>query len=142
MSVTACPVSAQKPPTEAARLKNVPTKIEYYYKVKWGSLHEFVRLYDKNHKALLEEMRKEGFIINMKTEFPYNHLAGGPRWDMRVTITYRDAAAAINDPDWEKSWLEAKKRLFRNMDTLNAKETLRFSMLEDHWDVIVSDYPG
>ncbi len=124
------------------RAKDVPTKVEYYYRVKWGSLKNFILLYEQNHKPLLEEMRKQGFILSMKSEFPFTHLAGGPRWDIRVTITYRDAAAALNDPAWETKWEDAKKRLFKDIGKLDAEEAVRFSLLEDHWDVVISDFPG
>lgn len=141
IALAAPPIAAQEVPTKLARVKDVPTKVEYYYRVKWGSLKDFIRLYEKNHQPLLEEMRKAGFVLSMKTEFPFTHLSGGTRWDMRVTITYRDAAAAINDPAWEKSWAEAKQRMFRDASALDAEEKTRFSLLEEHWDVVVSDFP-
>ncbi|WP_298192250.1 hypothetical protein [Novosphingobium sp.] len=139
--LTTSPVLAQSLPSSAPRPKDVPAKIESYYRVRWGSLKDFVALYEKNHKPLLEEMRKEGFILAMKTEYPFTHIAGGPRWDVRVTITYRDGAAAINDPAWETRWAEARKRLFKDAALLDEEEAKRFSLLEDHWDVVVSDYP-
>lgn len=132
---------AQDPSQVAARPKDVPAKIESYYRVKWGSLPEFIALYERNQKPLLEEMRKAGFILSMKTEYPFTHMAGGPRWDVRVAITYRDGAAAINDPAWVSSWAAARKRLFKDAAGLDAEEARRFSLLEDHWDVVVSDYP-
>jgi hypothetical protein len=141
LALVASPVVAETPPAEMARPKDVQTKVEYYYRIRWGHLKEFISLYEKNHKPLLDEMRKDGFVVSMKTEFPFTHLAGGPRWDMRVTITYRDAAAAVNDPAWEKSWEGAKRRLYKDANALNAEEANRFSLLEDHWDVVVSDFP-
>jgi hypothetical protein len=140
-ALTSSPVLAQSPPSATPRPKDVPAKIESYYRVRWGSLKDFIALYEKNHKPLLEEMRKQGFILAMKTEYPFTHIAGGPRWDVRVTITYRDGAAAINDPAWEMSWAEARKRLYKDADLLDAEEAKRFSLLEDHWDVVVSDFP-
>lgn len=142
LALTAVQSTAQAPASATVRPKDVPTRVEYYYRVKWGSLKQFVDLYDKNHKPLLEEMRKAGFVLDMKTEYPFTHLAGGPRWDVRVTITYRDAAAAINDPAWETAWADARKRLYKDQSKLDAEEATRFSLLEDHWDVIVSDFPG
>lgn len=124
------------------RAKDVPTKVEYYYRVKWGSLRDFIALYEKNHAPLLEEMKKAGFVVETAIEYPFTHLAGGPRWDMRVTITYRDAAAAVNDPAWEKAWVEAKARLYKDQKKFEAQEAERFSLLEDHWDVLISDFPG
>lgn len=141
MASAALPLAAKSTPVETARTKDVPTKVESYYRVKWGSLKNFVALYDKNHKRLLEELRKAGFILDMKTEFPFTHLAAGPRWDMRVTITYRDAAAALNDPAWDKIWDEAKRRLFQDLQKLEEEEAARFALLEDHWDVVISDVP-
>jgi hypothetical protein len=134
------PASAQETPR--AESSRVPTTFEYYYRIKWGSLKEFAALYDKNHKPLLEEMQKRGFIAEMKTEYPFTHLAGGQRWDMRVRITYQDAAMAVNDPVWEREWAAAKERLYKNLKKFEAEEAKRFSLLEEHWDVIVSDYPG
>lgn len=138
----ASPAAAQEANAVIARAKDVPTKVEYYYRVKWGSLKEFVALYEKNHAPLLEEVKKDGFILDMKTEFPFTHLAAGPRWDMRVTITYSDAAAAVNDPAWEAKWVAAKKRLYKDPKKLDEEEARRFTLLEDHWDVIISDFPG
>lgn len=126
----------------AADPRAVPTTVEYYYRIKWGALHEFVELYEKNHKRLLDEMAKKGFILQMTTEYPSTHLAGGVRWDMRVRIVYRDAAAAINDPAWETAWADAKKRFYKDAKKLEAEESRRFSLVEDHWDVIVADFPG
>jgi hypothetical protein len=140
ISLLAAPASAQS--ENETRAKDVPTKVEYYYRVKWGSLKKFIALYEKNHAPLLEEVKKDGFILEMRTEFPFTHLAGGPRWDMRVTIVYRDAAAAINDPAWETRWEAAKKALYKDLKKLDAEEAERFSLLEDHWDVVISDYPG
>lgn len=135
------PATAETPIVSAVRAKDVPTKVESYYRVKWGSLKDFVALYQKNHQPLLEQMRKEGFILDMKSEYAFLHMAGGPRWDMRVTITYRDAAAALNDPAWEDRWAEAKTRLYKDQAKLAAEEAQRFSLLEEHWDVVVTDFP-
>ena len=138
---------AQEPPEAAAQAASadasaVPTTFEYYYRIKWGSLKEFAALYEKNHKPLLDEMARLGFILEMKTEYPFTHLAGDVRWDMRVKIVYRDAAAAINDPAWESAWVAAKARLYKDIKKFDAEEARRFSLLEEHWDVLVSDYPG
>ena len=142
LALATTPATAEQPAMNDARAKDVPTKVESYYRVKWGSLNEFISLYDKNHKPLLEELRKDGFILDMKTEYPFTHLAGGPRWDVRVTITYRDAAAALNDPAWEVKWAEAKKRMYKDQAKFEAEEAQRFSLLEDHWDVVISDFAG
>lgn len=127
---------------EAAAVSAVPTIVENYYRVKWGSLKEFIALYEKNHRPLLDEMRNQGFVKDIKIEYPFLHMAGGPRWDMRVRITFRDATAAIDDPRWDTAWAEARARLYKDLKKFDAEEARRFSILEEHWDVIVKDFPG
>lgn len=143
LSLTAGPVAARqaaKPPV--ALVADQSVTFEYYYRIKWGSDQEFIRLYEKNHAPLLEEMRKAGFILRMKVEQPFTHMAGGERWDLRVTIVFRDAQAAIGDPEWDRLWAAATKRLYPDEETFDAEETLRFSLLEEHWDVIVVERPS
>ena len=135
------PTLAEATAGSPTRTKDVPTKVESYYRVKWGSLKDFVALYERNHQPLLEEMRKEGFILDMKSEFAFLHMAAGPRWDMRVTSMYRDAAAALNDPAWEEKWSKARERLYKDLNKLQQEEAQRFALLEEHWDVVVSNFP-
>lgn len=123
----------------AAVAQPVPVTVEYYYRIKWGSAEEFSRLYDRNHAPLLEEMKKLGFIRSIRVQVPYTHMAGGTRWDMRVTIVFRDATAAISDPEWDRQWSAAKARLYPDSQGFDAEERARFSLLEDHWDVVVND---
>lgn len=114
--------------------------IEYYYRIKWGQAGAFLKLYRKNHEPLLKEMQKRGFIVSMKTEEPYTHLAGGPRWDLRVTITYRDAKAAVGNESggWNDIFAEIERKMFPDKATFVAEEAQRMGLLEEHWDVIVN----
>jgi hypothetical protein len=134
----AVPAAAQ-PPAIASAAATVPVTVEYYYRIKWGSGEEFKRLYDKNHAPLLREMQSRGFIRSVRVDEPFTHLAGGPRWDLRVTIVFRDATAAISDPEWDRLWKEAQARMYKNQKAFDAEENRRFSLLEDHWDVIVNE---
>jgi hypothetical protein len=117
----------------------VPVTIEYYYRIRWGAGEEFLRLYRKNHAPLLEEMKTRGFIRSVRVDEPLTHLAGGPRWDLRVTIVFRDAAAAISDPEWDQQWAAAKERLYGDRTLFDAEEKARFDLLEEHWDVVVGE---
>lgn len=137
-SAPAAPAAAQ-PPAAAAQ---IPVTVEYYYRIKWGSGEEFKRLYDRNHAPLLREMQKAGFIRAMRVDEPFTHLAGGPRWDLRVTIVFRDATAAISDPEWERLWGAARARLYPDKAAFDAEEDRRFALLEEHWDVIVNEVKG
>jgi hypothetical protein len=112
---------------------------EYYYRIRWGSADEFKRLYERNHAPILREMQKQGFITKMEVEEPFTHLAGGPRWDLRVTVTFRDAASAIGiGGAFDKAFAEAQKRLYSNKSVFDTEEQRRFSLLEEHWDMIVA----
>lgn len=135
----AAPAAAQPPAAATAR---APATFEYYYRIKWGSGEEFKRLYDKNHAPLLREMQKAGFIRSMRVDEPFTHLAGGARWDLRVTIVFRDAAAAVSDPEWDRLWGAARARLYPDKAAFDAEEDRRFALLEEHWDVIVNEVKG
>ena len=138
--LASAPAAIAAQPTAATA--QLPVTVEYYYRIKWGSSIEFKRLYEKNHAPLLREMQKSGFIRSMRVDEPFTHLAGGPRWDLRVTIVFRDAAAAISDPEWERQWGAAQKRLYPDEKAFNAEEDRRFALLEEHWDVIVNEVKG
>jgi hypothetical protein len=127
--------SAQVAPAETAVQR---VTVEYYYRIKWGSLDEFKRLYERNHAPLLRELQKSGFIVAMKMDEPFTHLAGGVRWDLRVTITYRDAASAMDvDKPGQKLWEDATARLYPDKKKFEEEEARRFGLLEDHWDVVI-----
>lgn len=115
--------------------------VEYYYRIKWGSLDEFKRLYAKNHKPLLEAIRGDGLISEIVMEEPYNHMAGDERWDLRVTITYPDAASAIGSPQFDASSNRAWESIYGKDDPEGTRfmeeEAKRFALVEEHWDVIV-----
>ncbi len=53
------------------------------------------------------------------------------RWDYRVTIEFRDAAAAF-DPATDEA---IKARLFPDQATYRLEEQRRFEMLDAHWDL-------
>jgi REP element-mobilizing transposase RayT len=112
--------------------------VEYYYRIKWGSFDEFQRLYAKNHQPLLDALKEQGLITAMTAQVPFTHMAGGTRWDLRVTITFRDAdAAVVVGGDYDKALDLATKRLFPDKAKFLAEEAARFALLEEHWDVIV-----
>jgi hypothetical protein len=111
---------------------------EHYYRIKWGSAGEFKRLYKLNHEPILAEMRKQGFITAIRTDEPFTHMAGNQRWDLRVTITFRDAATAVVvGGAFDKASEAAAARLYPDKKKFDAEEAKRFSLLEEHWDVIV-----
>lgn len=133
----ALPVHAAEP-APAAKAAASPVAVEYYYRVRWGSMADFLRLYRKNHEPILREMQKAGWITQIEEVQPFTHMAGGQRWDLRVTLTYRDAEAAVGvGGSYDRAVEAVTRRLFPNKAELDAEEARRFSLLEEHWDVIV-----
>ncbi|MEO6198773.1 MAG: hypothetical protein ABIO68_02390 [Sphingomicrobium sp.] len=131
----ACLAGAAAAPA-APPLKSVV--VESYYRVKWGNGDEFKRLYDRNERPLLKEMKRLGFVTDVSFEQPFTHMAGGPRWDYRARITYRDGIAAVESGgSYDQAFEAARARLIPDKSAFDSEQAKRMSLLEDHWDVIV-----
>jgi len=129
--------SATKTPPAASAM--TPVTIEYYYRIRWGGMDEFRALYAKNHQPILDEMKRLGFITRIETTTPFTHMAGGTRWDLRVTITYRGAEDAVgNGTGYDAAAEKVGARLFPDLAKFKAEEAKRFALVEEHWDVIVN----
>ena len=77
-------------------------------------------------------------MTRIELEEPLTHLAGGPRWDFRVTVTFKDAASAIfPGGDFYRAFEAVQARLYPDKQAFEAEEARRYSMVEEHWDVIV-----
>ena len=130
--------AAAQPAASADNAAAQQIRVEYYYRIKWGSLDEFKRLYDLNHAPILQEMQKSGHIVSIRSDEPFNHMAGGERWDYRVTITFRDAASAMfSDKGFQAAWQQAQSRLYPDKEKFASEEARRFSLVEEHWDVVL-----
>jgi hypothetical protein len=134
-ALTAIPVPAaaqQGPPsTRPATRTETPFTVEYYYKAKWGFSDEFARLFRKNHLPVLKKQIESGRFLEVKAEKPRYHATEDGRWDFRVTIVFRSAAAAAEGSLEE----EIKKQLFPDQETYRREEQRRFEILLAHWDV-------
>jgi hypothetical protein len=106
--------------------------VESYYRAKWGYAEEFLRLYKKNHLPILRKLQEEGRIIRIDAAKPRYHATEDSRWDYRVTLTFRDSAAA-HDPAYEEA---VKRQLYPDQDALRREEQRRFEILGSHWDVV------
>ena len=126
-------------PSPPAPATTTPVVIEYYYRVRWGGMDEFRKLYAKNHQPVLDEMKRLGFITRIETAVPYNHMVGEARWDLRVTITYRSAEDAVGDgTGYGAAAGKIMDRLYPDRAKFDAEEARRFALLDEHWDVIVN----
>ena len=134
--VSFVPNSAQA--QEAVAATSAPVTVEGYYRIKWGSEGEFVELYEKNHRPILEEAKARGIITDLRIDVPFTHMAGEERWDLRVTMTYRSASAAlVTDPELVAVFDELVAKLKAANPDFDKEEANRFSLLDEHWDVIV-----
>src|SRR4051794_20365763 len=87
------PASSARGGDEAAR-PAPPFVAEYYYKARWGYADEFIRLFKKNHLPVLRKEIERGRILKVTAAKPRYHATEDGRWDYRVTIVFRDVAAA------------------------------------------------
>ncbi|MBI1750759.1 MAG: hypothetical protein HY234_02785 [Acidobacteria bacterium] len=123
----------------AAQTKSddAPFVVEYYYKVKWGYAGEFIRLFKKNHFPLLQKEMEAGRILQVTAVAPRYHGTEDDRWDYRVTIVYKNVAAAHETPNRD-SWL---RQLYPDRDAFDKEEQRRFEILLAHWDLPIVPVP-
>ena len=115
---------------------NQPYAMEYYYKVQWGHQQEFLQLFLKNHYPLLKKQQATGRILSVKIETPANHMTEEGRWDYRVTIRFKNSAAATSSNPDEAAMI---KQLWPDQATYEREEQRRFEILLAHWDLPVTD---
>ena len=129
---------AQTPAPASAAPAAQAVTLEGYYRIKWGQGKRFKELYERNHAPILRELQRAGLILSIRMEEPLMHMAGGPRWDLRVTLTFRDPEVAVAvGGTFDKAYAAAQKKLYPDKAKLDAEENERFSLLEEHWDVLV-----
>ena len=118
-------------PKAFAQASDQPFMIEYYYKAKWGSADEFLRLFKKNHYPLLKKQIEMGRMLKVWMDMPRYHSTEDGRWDYRVTIVFKNSSAA-NDPFDEEP---IKRQLYPDQENYQKEEQRRFEILLAHWDV-------
>jgi hypothetical protein len=129
LCVSTLMASAQVAPSGTA--PGQPFVIEYYYKAKWGYADEFLLLFKKNHYPLLKKQVEMGRMLKVWMDQPRFHATEDGRWDWRVTIVFKNAAAA-NEPFDEDA---LKKQIFPDQATYAQEEQRRFAILDAHWDL-------
>jgi hypothetical protein len=73
-------------------------------------------------------------MLRVEAVQPRYHATEDGRWDYRVTIVFRDAAAA-HDATGEE---ELIRTLYPDQETFRREEQRRFEILDAHWDVPLS----
>ena len=110
---------------------------DYYYKAKWGFADEFITLFKKNHYPVLKKQMESGRILSVTAVKPRFHATEDGRWDYRVTIVFKNMAAALDQASEEP----IIKQLFPDQATYKREEQRRFEILLGHWDVPVVGVP-
>lgn len=105
--------------------------VEYYYKVGWGFADEFIRLFRKNHYPVLRKEMELGRILSVTAATPRYHATEESRWDYRVTIVFRNVAAAFGPGLTEQQM----RQLYPDQETFEREEQRRFQILLAHWDL-------
>ena len=126
--VTQTEIAAQESPGDGT------FAVEYYYKIRWGHVGEWMELYRKNHYPILVREKELGRIADMYAAFPVNHAGEGSRWDFRFTIVWRSAADAY-DRSFDSGPIIDE--LYPDRETFEREEQRRFQLLEEHLDVPV-----
>ena len=114
-----------------------PYVVDYYYKAKWGFADEFIELFKKNHYPVLRKGVESGRMLSVTAVKPRYHATEDERWDYRVTIVYKNVAAAHDPGDEEK----VIKALFPDQMKYKREEQRRFEILLAHWDVPLVNVP-
>src|SRR5436190_21553680 len=78
-----------------------PFVADYYYKAKLGYADEFIALFLKNHYPVLKKQMQTGRIISVTCVKPRYHATEDGRWDYRVTIVFKNMAAASDQASEE-----------------------------------------
>jgi len=112
-----------------------PFAVEYYYKARWGFAEEFLALFRKNHWPVLQKQVESGRLVRVTAVKPRYHASEEGRWDFRVTIVFRDVAAAFDASAEE----DIKRQLFPDQEAFRREEQRRFEILLAHWDVPIQD---
>jgi hypothetical protein len=110
---------------------------DYYYKAKWGYADEFIALFKKNHYPVLKKQMETGRILSVTCVKPRYHATEEGRWDYRVTIVFKNMAAA-SDQASEETII---KKLFPDQETYKREEQRRFEILLGHWDTPIVSVP-
>jgi hypothetical protein len=119
-------------PAVASGKDGRPFTIEYYYKVKWGHFDEWLQLYKKNHWPVIASEMKDGFIVGYKIEQPRGYWPEPYKWDVRISITWRDALVAHGLVDKKRKATLA--RLFPDRVKHEQEEQRRFQILKGLWE--------
>lgn len=127
---------AQAPPVDPEPSRGAsagsPPVVESYYKIAPGKTDEWLELYRKEHLPILKERRRAGDILEIVLYRPFLH-QGGPPWDFKVILGYRDFEA-LGDRAGQAA---IERRLYPDWEAHQKAERRRWEITAAHWDDIM-----
>jgi hypothetical protein len=105
-----------------------PFTVEYYYRIKWGYEDEWMSLYQKNHWPILMAEMENGDILDVNLRRPRNLAPESHRWDVRVTITFKNILIPHGMTDRNREPIAA--RLYPDRELFEEEEKRRFELLD------------
>ena len=117
-------------PREAAANEELQPVVESHYKIASGKTDEWLELYRTQHLPILEERKREGHILEIRILRPFLH-QGGPPWDFKVILTYRDFTVL-----GDRAHSDAiERRLYPEWEAHGKAEGRRWEITERHWEL-------
>ena len=135
LALLSVPVFTLAAQTTRQAAPDKPYVIEYYYKARWGSADEFIRLFKKNHYPVLQRQVETGRILRISAVKPRLHGTEDGRWDYRVTLVFKNIS--VLDDGFDEAALA--RSLFPDQETFRKEEQRRFEILLAHWDLPIED---
>jgi hypothetical protein len=116
-----------------------PFTVEYYYKITWGYYDEWLALYKKNHWPVLLAEMKSGYIVDVQVHEPQNYGAESHRWDVRITITFKNVLVPHGATDRSARRQQLIERLHPDRKDYEREEQRRWQLVESFWDTELID---
>jgi hypothetical protein len=105
--------------------------VEYYYRIKWGYKDEWMDLYKRSHWPIMVEEMRQGYVLEIKVSEPHQYMPDPYRWDLRVSVTYKNASIRYGDRNREKHLAQ----LFTDRVQQQRDENRRKELLDALWEV-------
>ncbi|MFQ5816800.1 MAG: hypothetical protein ACE5H2_02440 [Terriglobia bacterium] len=123
------PLAGTAPEKQSEVLQPV---VESYYKLAPGKTEEWFALYTKEHLPILRARQQAGDIERIIIYRPFLH-QGGPPWDYKVILVYRDFAALGNRAQSDAF----ERQLYSDWERHRRAERRRWEITAKHWDNIM-----
>ena len=94
-----------------------------------------MQLYMKNHWPSIQSSIESGDFLSAKIERPYNHVGEADRWDLRVTVVWKNALMAFGLDDFDLGAFN--RTLYPDQERWMKEEQRRFELIDEHMDVQV-----